>query len=133
MSEAHRARLTGPTRFAGISSFAGSFVDEHVSVRWDDPAGVRWRDAADVLWLGATLPSRADALAWCRAVASRHPGALVVCAGYAPARPGGTVGRCVAVRPGAPPLTACVRADVCPHRAPALVGSLVHAWAAARA
>jgi hypothetical protein len=51
--------------------------------------------------------------------------------------PQGGYGRRVAVRPGAPALTAYVgaelRAGVCPGRVPALVGSLVHACAAAGA
>jgi hypothetical protein len=116
----------GVARTPGASASVAVFADEHLSVRWnDDGRGGPWRDSADVLWRGSPAPSRAAAYAWSRETVRRHPGVLVVCAGY-----GDGPGRCLVVRTGAPPLTAYITGGGA--GAVAAAGSLLHACVTAR-
>lgn len=122
------APLGSARTFPGASASVAVVTDEHLSVRWnDDGRGGPWRDSADVLWRGSPAPSRAAAYAWSREAVRRHPGVLVVCAGY-----GDGPGRCLVVRTGAPPLTAYVTGGGAGAAAVAAVGSLLHACVTAR-
>ncbi|SFE91374.1 hypothetical protein SAMN05216251_106176 [Actinacidiphila alni] len=107
--------------------------DEHLSVCLDGAQDVRWQGCADVLWSAGPASGRAAAVERAGIARRIRPGALVVCVGYGQ-------GLCVALCAAMPAVVWAARFTPGPGRglarsawpAAAAVGSLLHAWAAAR-